>query len=387
MTISINYPNAGTISPAGTTTVPNGDPFTCSVTSKVAGYSFSGWYSGNSLMSTLQSYTFTPKNNISLEARYSIIHDASFSVTPTTANAPANVTTTSTYNVEITQRTWVVQDKITGEKLKNTTTNGTSNNSFNLNITKGRALSITQTVTYTDGQQATSSVVKIVDEVVNKHFAWKYQKLEWYSLISYLFSINNGSSTWDVPMNFSWYYNALSSSLPRTGSSDTSTSVVSSYVTYNDSKIKSMAQGILSYTSGWSDTDRVNYVLKFVQSIPYQYDRLGKGAEDYWKLPAETLWEGKGDCEDHAFLFASLVKAMGYKVIVHFIYCYEGGVLVAGHIATSVAVPGANGYYTSINGVKYYYCEATAEVGTKIRNDSNVGEKPAGYVIVQTWMI
>jgi predicted transglutaminase-like cysteine proteinase len=240
-------------------------------------------------------------------------------------------------------------------------------------------------VTYSDGQTATSNTVKVVDETVTTNFAWKYQSNEkWYSIFTSFFGVlNNGSVTWDVPLSFSWYYSALSSSVPRAAGYDS----LEKYVTYADPTIRSMAQGLLSYTSGMSDIDRVNFVLKFVQSLPYQYDIKGKGVDEYWKLPAETLWEGKGDCEDHAFLFASLIKAMGYKVALHYIYCYEGGKFIGAHLAVGVAVPGGSGSYLAINGVKYYYCEATAEVGTSWINDYNVGHQPSGYVIQQTWIV
>jgi len=189
--------------------------------------------------------------------------------------------------------------------------------------------------------------------------------------------------SWDVKLSFAWYYGALSSTLPR----GNGYSVISSYVTYDDPEIKAMAQALMSSSLGMSDIQRVNYVLKFVQGIPYQYDIDGKGVQEYWKLPAETLWEGKGDCEDHAFLFASLVKAMGYNVVLHYIYCYEGNKLVGAHMATGVDVSGGNGSYVVVNGSKYYYCEATATSSAGWLDKADVGYQPSGYVIQQTFVV
>jgi len=385
VTLSINNPNAGTLYSQGGQ-VLHGNSFTCSVTQKTAGYTFDGWYSENTQMSNQQTYTFTVNSSIALEARYSIIHDASFTITPTVATSPATLTMVSTYNVEISQRNWTVTDVLSGEKLVNTSAYGNAYDSYNISITKGRVLSVTQSITYSDGQKATSNTVKVVDETITKTFSWRYQKDTWYSIITDILGINDGSAKWDVRMSLSWYYAAVSSSLPRTADEGGFDSI-RSYVTHNDSVIRTLAQGFTNYTSGMSDSDRVNWVLKFVQSLPYQYDIIGKGKDEYWNMPAETLWEGKGDCEDHAFLFASILKAMGYKVVLHHVYCYEYGVLVAAHLATGVAVPGGSGSYTTVNGEKYYYCEATAEVGKSWFNDANVGFQPDGFVIIQTWSV
>jgi len=379
--ISINNTNAGTLSSSGGS-FTYGNSFTCSAYAN-AGYTFDGWFEGSTLRSLSQTYTFTVNSNISLEARYSVTHNASFTVTPANALSPVSITMTSTYNVEISQRTWLVEDLLTGEKLVNTTAYTGYGDSVSLAVTKGRALSITQTVYYSDGQTATSKVTKLIDETVTKHYAWRYQEGGWS-----IFGIfNNKSVTWDVPLSFTWYYNALISPLPRSNGY----SVIGSYVTYNDPMIRSMAQGLRNHNTEMNDLALANFILKFVQSIPYEYDDVGKGVSEYWKLPAETLWEGKGDCEDHAFLYASLLKALGYNVVLHYIYCYDGGGnLTAAHMAVGVSLanaPGGSPSYVTLNGVRYYYCEATAEVGTSWLNDANIGYKPSNYSIINTYFV
>lgn len=374
ITVISGNPSAGTVSEGGT--VQYGDLITLNAAVNY-GYSFIGWYDGSTLLSSSQSYAYKATKDATITAEYSLIHDASFNVKQSSTNYPATLTSTSVYNVGIASRSWTYYD-VVGERTLSYSPATTSS----VYVSQPTAVKITQTVYYTDGRTATSSQTKIVDGTVTKHFSWRYQGNEWYSAITNFLDLNEKSATWDVPFSFSWYYNALTSSLPR----NNAFSQIDSFVTYNDPEIRAMAQALKNGSSGMSDIQRVNYVLKFVQSIPYAYDIDTHGVSDYWDLPAEILWEGKGDCEDHAFLFASLVKAMGYNVVLYQVNCYENGTVV-GHMAAGVAVSGGSGAYTTTNGVKYYYCEATAIVGTSWWNNANVGYQPSGYVIQQVYAV
>jgi len=138
--------------------------------------------------------------------------------------------------------------------------------------------------------------------------------------------------------------------------------------------------------------------LKFVQNIPYQTDteylenlrsKYGGYSDhwnstntcrytDYWKLPIETLWDGKGDCEDFSILFVSIIKAMGYDAVF---YCVDKSTSER-HFGAGVAVPGGSGVSTVYNGKTYYYCEATFEsLGFQIWNNYNVGQMYNGYSV------
>ena len=380
ITLTSNYQSAGTYTGGGS--VQYGNVVTLNATAN-PGYAFSGWYEGDNIISGNQSYSFNATKDTTITAEYSIIHDASFTTTQTSYYAPNVVTIVSTYNVEVYYRSWVLTDAISGKQIYSQSIYGNNYRSISIGVGEGKAINASQTVTYTDGQKATSTNTFVVDEKVTKHFSWRYQKEAWYSSITNLLGINNNSMTWDLPLSFAWYYNALSSTLPRSNGYN----VMSSYVTYNDPEIRAMAQALVNSSSSMSDIQRLNYVLKFVQGIPYQYDIDGKGVTDYWKLPAETLWEGKGDCEDHAFLFASLAKAMGYRVVIFYVYCYENGKLVDAHIAAGVDVSGGSGAYVLLNGVKYYYCEATAVDSAGWYDYANVGYQPSGYVVQQTYVV
>ncbi len=50
------------------------------------------------------------------------------------------------------------------------------------------------------------------------------------------------------------------------------------------------------------------YVIEHVEYCP---DEVAQRKQDFWQFPAETLALGKGDCEDCAFLLASLLLASG----------------------------------------------------------------------------
>jgi hypothetical protein len=55
---------------------------------------------------------------------------------------------------------------------------------------------------------------------------------------------------------------------------------------------------------------RARMIWKFVaENIIYRSDEIGQRKPDFWQFPAETLALGKGDCEDCAFLLASLLLA------------------------------------------------------------------------------
>lgn len=378
--VTINNPNAGELMTSGGKCV-DGYSFTCSVRTTADGYSFDGWFDGDVLMSPSQTYTFAVRKHITLEARYSIVYDSSFTIAPAYAISPATITMTSKYNVEIVQRTWLVEDVITGETVVNKVTYHGDDETVTFGVTGGKVLSITHIVEYSDGHTTTTKIVKIVDETVTKHFSWKYQKGVW----SIFGLINNMTADWDPPLSFAWYYNALTSPLPRGGGG-----TMSSFVTYNDPTIRSLALELKSKDPGMDELALANYILKFVQSLPYEYDIDGKGVNEYWKLPAETVWEGKGDCEDHAFLYAALLMSLGYEVVLHKVNCYSGSDFLGTHMAVGVHIadePSGGASYVTIGGERYYYCETTAEVGTSWLNSANVGYRPPDYVIAQTYTL
>jgi hypothetical protein len=100
------------------------------------------------------------------------------------------------------------------------------------------------------------------------------------------------------------------------------------------------------------------FILNFVQTaIPYRI------TSSYQQLPAQTLFDG-GQCVDKSILYASLLKALGYKVAL-FGFPYASGSTYTGHETVGVAFATTQmtqtvGYqisYYSQNGRNYYFAE------------------------------
>ena len=124
------------------------------------------------------------------------------------------------------------------------------------------------------------------------------------------------------------------------------------FVTVNDPAVVEVAGKLASIASarGFSQIERANFVLSFVQSIDYSYDNVSAGQNEYWRYPLETLYDQTGDCEDTSILYAAIMEAMGNDAIL---------LLLPGHMATGLSCPGASGSYYSFESKSYYYCEST----------------------------
>jgi hypothetical protein len=109
--------------------------------------------------------------------------------------------------------------------------------------------------------------------------------------------------------------------------------------------------------------EELQMTLGFVQSpnIAYALDGVCEEIgcrEEYFRLPAETLFDKRGDCDCKSILAAALMRSLGYPVLL----------LLspkAGHAA--VAVGGApqssdeSLFFFEYRGKEYYYCETTGE--------------------------
>lgn len=116
----------------------------------------------------------------------------------------------------------------------------------------------------------------------------------------------------------------------------------------------------------WKRQDHVDFVLSFVQSLPYTLDDVTTGYDEFRRYAVETLIEGGGDCEDTTILVAAILRGLGEKTALIF---------TPGHIAIGVSGD-FTGSSLTYNGIKYFYCETTgtgwtvgtlpASVGTKV---------------------
>lgn len=99
----------------------------------------------------------------------------------------------------------------------------------------------------------------------------------------------------------------------------------------------------------WSKQDRVDFVLSFVQSLPYTHDDVTTGYDEFRRYAIETLIDGGGDCEDTTILVAAILRGLGEKTALIF---------TPGHIALGVS-GNFTGASVTHNGTTYYYCETT----------------------------
>ena len=131
----------------------------------------------------------------------------------------------------------------------------------------------------------------------------------------------------------------------------------------------------------WKRQDHVDFVLSFVQSLPYTLDDVTTGFDEFRRYAVETLIEGGGDCEDTTILVAAILRGLGEETALIF---------TPGHIAIGISGD-FTGSSLTYNGIKYFYCETTgtgwtvgtlpASVGTKVDeivplSPSEVGPAP-----------
>jgi len=88
---------------------------------------------------------------------------------------------------------------------------------------------------------------------------------------------------------------------------------VGEYITSNETIIRQIVEKIRNETQ--SEEELANALLDFVQ-----YKRFTLSIRYYptteLKYPIETLVEMGGDCDTHSFLYATLMKAAGFKVLI-----------------------------------------------------------------------
>lgn len=108
-------------------------------------------------------------------------------------------------------------------------------------------------------------------------------------------------------------------------------------------------QNIFKQHREWSKQDRIDFVLSFVQSLPYTHDDVTTGYDEFRRYAIETLIDGGGDCEDTTILVAAILRGLGEKTALIF---------TPGHIALGVS-GNFTGASVTHKGTTYYYCETT----------------------------
>lgn len=123
-------------------------------------------------------------------------------------------------------------------------------------------------------------------------------------------------------------------------------------------------QRIFKQNRNWNRQDHVDFVLSFVQSLPYTLDDVTTGYDEFRRYAVETLIEGGGDCEDTTILVAAILRGLGEKTALIF---------TPGHIAIGVSGD-FTGSSLSYNGIEYFYCETTGTGWTVGKLPASVGK-------------
>jgi hypothetical protein len=134
------------------------------------------------------------------------------------------------------------------------------------------------------------------------------------------------------------------------------------YITYNETAIQQIVTTIVNQTQ--SEEELANALLDFGQDKQHTMSIRYYPTTEL-KYPIETLVEMGGDCDTHSFLYATLMKAAGFKVLLLF----SNETLSDGlyHVATAVHLENppehtlTDGYGAPFisNDEKYYFAETT----------------------------
>jgi hypothetical protein len=111
----------------------------------------------------------------------------------------------------------------------------------------------------------------------------------------------------------------------------------------------------LAEKNNWTAEQTANFVLSFVQCLPYTVDNVSTGVDEFPRFATETLVAGGGDCEDTTILAGSIFLVLDYDLV-----CLNP----KGHLALGIKgkFPGS---YVKHNRKRYHYSETTG-TGWKI---------------------
>ncbi len=176
---------------------------------------------------------------------------------------------------------------------------------------------------------------------------------EIYHTVTYQWTSFRGGHNLTLNLQLDYNLTCAYRQIPRTHTIDFYKNYI--YDEYNSVLVKTIADYFraVQVQYGYSERQIVDEIIHFVQcNIQYQRDIDGVGVREFEKYPIETLYEGRGDCEDTAILLACIIKQLGYGSALIF---YDNHAAVG--LACAEGTPGA---YYSMNGHYYYYVETTA---------------------------
>lgn len=135
----------------------------------------------------------------------------------------------------------------------------------------------------------------------------------------------------------------------------------------DDAYIGEIVEGLnsMAIEYGFKEIDKVNFVISFVQNLPYTEDVVTTGWDEYPRYPIETLFDRGGDCEDTSILVATILDEMGYDVCLLILEDED-------HCAVGIDIPKVYGSYYELDGNQYYYLETTGD-------DWTIGQIPPDF--------
>ena len=193
----------------------------------------------------------------------------------------------------------------------------------------------------------------------------------------------NQATVGNCTVTYSWLYLGTDWTITETISNTTylnyrdqpKTYDYPTYVTKTDPIVIEIAQE-LKNDAGNRGYNTAQFILSFVQNIPYGTDENTTGFANYPRYPVETLVDGVGDCKDHSTLYASLMESQAVNADMALLVLMPGNGGV-GHMAAGLCASGYSGTYFQDDGKDYYYCETTSPGWI-------IGQLPpevAGYIV------
>ncbi len=303
------------------------------------GYIFKGWYTldGTKVSDDL-SYTFTDKKNHSVVAKTDSGHYLGNEILQREIKE----------QMKSGSIVWIITDWRTGEYVNSFT----DMSKISFTVSPGK-YDISVKGLNESGSSVQKKETAVIEGSVENFYLWYYnsdlQYLDWFT-------------------EYSIYNDYQKSKAARHPTTNTQRAA---FMDYTSTSLDDVVQALTEKTQGFTEIQRANYVLKFVQNCTdYEYDEDYNGQSEYWKYPYETLYDRSGDCEDTSILYCTLMKKMGYDTaLLVFMPVNKDG-----HAAAGIAFSGSytGGDYIISGGKTYYYCETTSDT-------MNVGEGWSEY--------
>ena len=197
---------------------------------------------------------------------------------------------------------------------------------------EGQAAALQSQITNLKGR-----LQNILSVTVTQSYQWVYQFNSW---------------KWELKIPLSLYVEYLERPRPQSVSYWVDMAKDSKDDSYIDQMIQQINSAAIA--KQYNAVQKLNFVIAFVQSLPYTVDIETTPYDEYPRYPIETLFDRGGDCEDTSILVAALLDRMGYDVALLLL---EN----AKHMAVGILITGVYGTYYEYDGKKYFYIETTGD--------------------------